>query len=262
MSRLLKLRSLNPLPRESRFLCETRTIMNTVLKNSLILLALAIALLGVPALRAQSLTFYIDLNTASLSAQDSANAPFYIDFSMLYGNSALASNTATLSAFSLTGGTALGSPVTNGSGATGSLASTVSLTASSTHTFSDLYQQFSSSVTDINFKTTVTETGPDVGTPTEFSVSIFDSSLGLSSPAQIFTTAPDTESLVTLDLSTSNTISNVNTYTSISSADGNTPLTGVTASVIPEPATTAAIFGCIGLMFAFFARRFSRLRSV
>ncbi|HTB80865.1 MAG TPA: hypothetical protein VK717_08255 [Opitutaceae bacterium] len=225
--------------------------MNTALKNSLLLLASAIALLSASALRAQSLTFAVDLNTASLSALDGANAPFYLDFTLSYGNSALASNTATLSGFSLTGGTALGSPVITGM-ASGNLGSTVSLTASSSHTFSELYQQFSSGVTDIKFNATVTETGPDVGIPTEFAVSIFDSSLGF--PAPVYTTAPDTASLVTLNLSTSNTISNVNTYAIVSSADGNT--------TIPEPATTTAIFGCAGLMFVFCARRFGLLGAV
>ncbi|MGA3008164.1 MAG: PEP-CTERM sorting domain-containing protein [Opitutaceae bacterium] len=225
--------------------------MNTALKNSFPLLALVIALLGTPALRSQTLTFTVDLNTAALSA-DSANAPFYLDFTMDYGNSALASNTATLSSFVLTGGTAVGSATTSGS-ATGSLGTTVALTANSTHPESEFYQQFSSGVTNITFNATVTETGPDVGTPTEFTASILDSSLGF--PAQLFTTAPDTGSLVTLDLNASNTQADVGAFSSLSSADGLTAVTGVTASLIPEPSTTAAMFGGAAAIAALYLRR-------
>jgi len=238
---------------------DTKIIMKTALKSSLALIASVIALHSVPALHAQTQTFLVDINTAALGA-DSANAPFYLDFTMDYGNSALASNTATLSLFSLTGGTAVGSATTTGS-ASGSLASTVALTASSTHPESEFYQQFSAGVTDIKFKETVTETGPDVGTPSEFTASILDSSLGF--PAQLFTTAPDTGSLVTLDLNASNTLANIGTYASLTSADGNTPVPGVTAVItaIPEPATTAAMFGCAAAIVAFSTRRFRKRQA-
>jgi hypothetical protein len=251
------------LDRAYRAYLARHTLMNTAFKNSLTLLAAALALLGAPALRAQVLTFNVDINTATLAAQDGANAPFYLDFSMVYGGDvSLASNTATLSNFALTGGTALGSAVTSGT-ASGNITSTAALTASSTHPSSVLYQEFSSGVTNISFTASVTETGPDVGTPTVFSTAILDNSLG-SPPQQLYTTAPDTESLVLLNLNSANTLSNVGTYTSISSADGNTPVTGVTASVtaIPEPSTTAAIVGAAAVLFALCARRFNRLGAV
>lgn len=233
--------------------------MKTLLKNTFALFATAIALLSAPAMRAQVLTFNVDIATAGLSA-DSANAPFNLDFNLHYGNSALASNTVVLSNFSFTGGSALGSPVLGGS-ATGSLGSSVSLLANSTHAFSDFYQQFSAGTTDIKFTATVTEPGPDVGIPTEFTAAIFDNSLG--SPAQLFTTAPDTLSLVTLNLSSSNTIANVKTYSAFASADGNTALSGVQAlAAIPEPSTTAALFGGVVLMFSFCVRRFGRQQTV
>jgi hypothetical protein len=243
------------LNRSNRAYFAKNTLMNTAFRNGLTLLAATITLLGAPALRAQTLSFNVDINTATLDAQDGANAPFYIDFVMDYGNSSLASNTTTLSNFVLTGGTA-GTATTSG-GASGSIASTVSLTASSAHPASELYQEFSSGVTNISFTALVTETGPDpgAGKPTEFAATIFDSSVG--APAPIYTTAPDTASLLILNLSSSNTVSSVGAYTSVSSADGNTPVTGVTASItaIPEPSTTAA-------MFALCARRFGRLGAV
>ena len=227
------------------------------MKNTLALFASAIALLCVPALRAQVLTFNVDISTAGLAA-DSANAPLDLDFNLQYGNSALASNTVTLSNFSFLGGSALGTPVVSGS-ATGSLSSTVSLLASSAHPFSDFYQQFSAGTTDIKFTATVTEPGPDVGVPTEFTAAILDNSLGF--PAQLYTTAPDTMSLVTLALSSSNTIGNVKTYSAFSSADGNTAVSGVFAA-IPEPSTTAIILGGVVMLFAFCARRFDRWQTV
>jgi hypothetical protein len=231
--------------------------MTTSLRSRFALLASAIALLSVPALRAQTLTFNVDINTAGLSA-DLANAPFDLDFQLNYGNSSVATDTATLSNFVFTGGTAVGSATTSGTAA-GNLGSSVSLTASAAHPDNEFYQQFSSGVTDIAFTARITEPGPDVGTPTEFTAAILDNSLGYL--AQINTTAPDTASLVTLNLSSSNTLSDVNTYASVSSADGQTAITGVTATAIPEPSTTAAILGCLGVIFAVGARRFGGLRT-
>jgi hypothetical protein len=229
--------------------------MKPVLKTSLTLLASAIALLIAPALRADSLIFEVDLNTALLSAQDGANAPFYLDLQLNYGGAPAPANTVTLSNFQFTGGSALGTATTNGL-ASGDLGSTVSLTADSASAFNELYQQFASTTTDIKFTATVSENGSGA-TPTEFTAAILDNSLGF--PAQLYTNAPDTASLVTLNLTSSNVLSDVHTYSSVSSADGNTSVTGVTASVIPEPSTTAAVFGCVAAMLAF---RFRRSRKV
>jgi len=232
--------------------------MNTALKNNLTLLASAIALLIAPALRAQLISFNVDLDTAGLSA-DSLNAPFYLDFQLDYGNVALATTTATLSDFQFTGGGAVGSTVTAGS-ASGSIAGTVTLTASAAHPSNELYQQFASGVSNIQFTATITEPGPDVGIPTEFTVAILDDSLGF--PAQLFTTAPDTESLVTLDLSSSNTLANVNTYAGVSSADGATPLTGVgLMPSAPEPFTTAWC-GAAAALLACCTRRFGQRQTI
>jgi hypothetical protein len=225
--------------------------MNKIMKNKFVLFASAIALITVPARATQTLVFDVDIDTAGLSS-DVADAPFALDFQLLYGNSSLASNTATLSNFDFTGGGATGSPVLIGA-ATGSLSSTVTLTASSANTDSEFYQSFLPTVTDISFLATVTEKGPDIGTPTEFTASILDNSLGF--PAPIFTTAPDTESLVVLDLNSSNTIEDVHSYAGVSSADGNTPLVGVVASV-PDRGATAALLAFAALALALFGRSF------
>jgi hypothetical protein len=228
--------------------------MNIALKTKLALLATAIALLSAPALRAQVLTFDVNINTAALNAQDSANTPFYLDFQLNYGNSLGPANTVTLSNIQFTGGSALGTPTTDGT-VSGSLDSgTVSLTASSSSQLNELYQPFSASTSDISFLATVSEAGSGT-TPTEFTTALMDSSLGF--PAQLYTTAPDTESMVVLNLSPTNTLANVGAYQTVSSADGLTTVTGVTTAV-PEPSTTAAIVGCVAMMFAFCARRFRK----
>jgi hypothetical protein len=232
--------------------------MNKAMRNKLALFASAIALSTVTARATQTLTFNVDIDTAGLSSE-LASAPFDLDFQLLYGNSSLAASTVTLSGFNFSGGSATGSPVLLGS-ATGSLSNSVTLTASSANTDAEFYQAFLPSVTDISFLATVTEAGPDIGTPTEFTASILDSSLGF--PAEIFTTAPDTESLVTLNLNSANTVSDVQTYSGVSSADGSTPLSNVgKVSSVPDGGPTAALLACAVLALAYFGRRFGVIRS-
>jgi hypothetical protein len=232
--------------------------MTHPLKSPFALLASALALLGAPALRAQVLTFTVDINTAGLSA-DAANAPFDLDFQSIYGNSSDATSTVTLSNFVFTGGSATGSAVTSATGASGSLASSVTLTSSSSKTFSELYQQFTPGTTNIQFTATVTEPSPNIGSPTEFTAAVLDNSTG--GPAELYTTAPDTESLLVLDLSASNTVANVQTYSAYASADGNTSLSNVSATVIPEPSTYAALLGGAAALYALMSRRSSRNRA-
>jgi hypothetical protein len=107
---------------------------------------------------------------------------------------------------------------------------------------------------------TVPETGSAI-TPTEFTAAIMDNSLGF--PAQLYTTAPDQASLVTLNLNSSNTIANVGTYSTLLSANGTTTVTGVTGSVsaVPEPSTTAAIMGGAVAILALGARRFRKTQT-
>jgi hypothetical protein len=104
---------------------------------------------------------------------------------------------------------------------------------------------------------TVTEAGPDIGTPTQFTASIEDSSLGSLAP--IYTTAPDTVGLVELDLNSANTDFDVQTYQGVSSADGNTSLDGVAAS-LPDRGSTLILFAGAALALACFGRRFGGLR--
>jgi hypothetical protein len=229
--------------------------MNSVLKLRLAILGAAVSLLSVPVLRSQTLNFNVDLNTAGLSAD---TAPFSLDFQLNYGNSALATSTAVLSNFAFTGGAPVGSPTLNGS-ASGNLTSGLTLTASSASLNNELTQQFGSGVTDIKFNALISEPGPNIGLPSEFTVSIFDNSAGSQEP--IFTTAPDTESMLTLNLDASNTLADVDTFVGNESANGSISLSNISASAtIPEPATTAALFGGAGLLVALGLRRFRQAR--
>jgi len=232
--------------------------MNTSLKNKVTLLALAMALLNTPAAQAQVLNFGVTLNTAGMSA-DSANTPFFLDFQLNTGSAASPADTVTLSGFSFTGGSVIGTPTTTGT-ATGTMTSQVVLAASTSSQFNELYQQFGSGTTAIHFTASVHE--PDLGgTPSSFTTAIMDSSLGF--PAQIFTTAPDTASMVVLNLSPTNTIGNVGGFMGVSSADGVTTLSGIsTAITVPEPSTTAAIAGGVVALAALYFRRLRKLPTV
>jgi hypothetical protein len=225
--------------------------MHTSLQNKIALLASAIALLGVPALRAgQPLNFTVDINTTGLSAE-SAGAPFYLDITMTTNNPDPTSptNTATLSNFQYTGGSATGSATTTGS-VTGNLSSGASLTASAATTYSDIFQAFSSSVTNISFNASITDTEPFLSPPQEFTVTLLDSSTG--SPAPIFTSAPDQTYLLELPINSTDAIA---TYNGTFSADGNTALSNVSLVAIPEPSVTAAAMGGVAMAIGFLRRR-------
>jgi hypothetical protein len=221
--------------------------MNKATTNRLALLASAIALSTLSARATETFVFNANIDTASLS-NELPDAPFDLDFQLSYGNSSLASSTVSLSNFVFTGGSATGTPVLSGT-ASGNLLNTVSLTASSGSPDAQFYQQFMSGVTDISFTATVTDNEPDIGTPTEFSASILDNSLGF--PAQIYTTAPDTASLITLNVDTEDTLADVQNYAPVSSADGN-----ISLATVPDRGPTAILLGCAVLGLACFGRRF------
>jgi hypothetical protein len=243
--------------------------MKTVLPHRLTILAAAVALLGVPALRSQTLDFNVNINTAGMSV-DSANAPFYLDFGLNYGSSASATSTAVLSNFAFTGGGAVGSAVPVSGSATGNFTSTVTLTADSASPTNELYQEFGTGVTNISFNAAITEpdTAANEATSTYFTAAILDSeygtpgspSTGLSAATNaLLTSANDVADLVTLTLASSNTVANVATWTALYSSAGDVPITGVTAtaaSAVPEPATSAVWLGGAVVLFAFGVRRF------
>jgi hypothetical protein len=224
--------------------------MKTQLKNHVFKAAFVCALLCSQALHAAN--YHVNIITGSLVG--SASAPFYLDFQFSSGSGLdpyVGNNTISLSNFTFTGGSATGSSSTSGI-ASGSLATSVSLMDSITP--SEFYQGFTSTTTQIGFDV-VSTLNLDAGlTPDQFSTAILDSSLG--SPAQIYTTSPDTLSLAT-EVIDSATILNIHTYNGDGPADGSAPgsFSGVVASV-PEPSSFGLLsFGLLGMLYIVRRRR-------
>jgi hypothetical protein len=223
--------------------------MKTSFKFSLSGFLLALALLCAPALKAQVFSFNVDLNTAALSGD--TTPPFFLDLQLNTGDGTLPS-TVTFGNFQFTGGSATGSPVLTGS-ASGSLSSSVSLN-DATNALNEFYQGFTAGTTDIKFTATVSQNFTGVS-PAGIAVSILDNAFG--SPAQIYTTSPDSLSLVTLSLSASNTLSDVQAFSSaLPSPEGIT----ATITAIPEPCYTVALLG--GMVSAFAAVRRIKTRRL
>jgi hypothetical protein len=221
--------------------------MKNLINIGLPALGLGLAILCVPAVRAQTFNFNVDLNTSGLSA-DTANEPFSLEFDLNQGSDTLSVDTVTLSNFQFTGGAPTGSSTLSG-GATGdlavNLAGGVSLTDAS-NSLNSYLQNFTPTTTDIKFSVAVSQNGAGL-TPTLFETAIDDNG------GELATTATDTTGLVELNLSTSNTLSDVGTYASTSPSP-----TGISATAIPEPTTTAAIYGFAAIALVGLARRFGQ----
>ena len=202
------------------------------MKTFLVLLSSALALGGASALRADPFEFHVDLDTSGLLSAD--NAPFFLDFQLNEGSGTLA-NSVTLSNFSFDSGASSGSAMMFGN-ATGSMASSITLSADSGSPFNELFQGFSTTTTGIHFNVSISQNSPGA-TPDGFAVSVLTSE---ANNPQIPTAAPDGVSLVTLDIGTANVLADVKTYGSVSPAGVSA---SASASAVPEPSTTAALFG-------------------
>jgi len=227
---------------------------NNTMKKQITTALFAVAGLLLSTAASHAITYNVDLKTASLAGLP-AEGPYYLDFQFATGSGAVGNNTISISNFNFTGGSATGSASLFGT-ASGSLTSGVTLKDSPTP--SELYQQFTTGTSDIGF-TVNTTLNVDAGlTPDMFSVAILDSSLGY--PAQIFTTAPDTASLITETI-TSATSLNLGLYHGVGPADGSSSgsFAGVTASV-PDSGSTLALFGFALLGFAGFRRKSASLQ--
>jgi hypothetical protein len=189
---------------------------------------------------AANFNFHVDLNVASLVG--AANSPFFLDFQLNQGSGSL-SNSATVTNFVYTGGNATGSAMTFGSGASGNISSTVLLNEAASP-FNELYQGFSAGTTDIQFNVSLSQNSPGV-TPDGFIISILDSEAG---NPPIGTTDSTNSSMVTVPITSANTISDVQTFTSTSPA-------GATASAVPEPTSAVALLGGAGCLLGMFRRR-------
>jgi len=131
-----------------------------------------LALVLVPA-TSHAISFKVTVDTRPLAGQTTPPAPFSLEFQLNDGDGTV-NNTVTLSNFNFgAGGSASGSPATTG-GASGNLASTVTLTDSSF--FNEFIQGFTPSSTGpLSFLIDLT-TNVEPTTPDAFSFAIFDSS--------------------------------------------------------------------------------------
>jgi hypothetical protein len=208
-------------------------------------LALAATLVCSSALQAAPFNFHVDLNTSALIGV--ANSPFLLDFQLNEGSGALA-NQVTLSNFSFTSGSATGVPTLLGS-VSGSLGSTVTLNDSPASPFNEFFQSFANGTTSIHFDVSLSQNIPGA-TPDGFFVGILDSELGFP---QLFTNAPDTLSLITLNLSNSNALSDIGTYHTTIPAGVTAQVSPIAAaSAVPEPASiTFAFVGILGLLIVY-----------
>ena len=182
-----------------------------------------------------NLNYTVTLNTAPLAGN--TNAPFSLD--VVLGSGAQnpnSDNTVTLSNFVFSNGSVGATTFSNG-GETGSMGSTVTLTTSATD--DELSQQFSKTVTEIQFSVSMTNT-TDNPYPDQFSVSILD-----GAGNNIQTTDPSgANTLVLANLGTGQTLASVNAYRSTANSEA----PGVTAAAVPEPTPAAALLAGLGVL--------------
>jgi hypothetical protein len=176
------------------------------------------------------IVFDVSLNTSPLIGN--GNAPFYIDFQMNDGSGANdGNNTAILSNFQFGGGSGFGVPTLSG-GASGSLASTVTLTDSSF--FNEFYQPFTPG-SSLQFKvilTTNLDSGP---IPDEFSFALLDKDLN-----EIPTTSAQGGFLI-VDIDSNRPAGQTFAATAPYTALGSPVVTF--PSSVPEPGSLAFLFG-------------------
>jgi hypothetical protein len=180
-----------------------------------------LAAVAAPPAEATSISFRVQVNTATLVG--SPSAPLSLDFALTDGSGSLAvPNTVVIDNFNFGGGSAVGSPTLTG-GAGGNLASSITL-SDNAFFFNELFQQFTPG-SALSFDVTAT-TNADPVSPDAFTFAILDKNL-----FNLPTTGLG-DSLLVANLAPSLTVSKVQTF-STTSPGGVT----ATASPIPEPGT-------------------------
>lgn len=208
--------------------------LNSYLNTTLGAIAAAFALISMPATQAAVIQT-VSINTAPLlGLPANGSGPFYLDF-QLNGGGALG-NTATLSNFNFGGGSLLGGTEMSIGQASGTLASTITLTADSANAFNEFYQSFTPGSTltfDVTYSTNVNVPVADL-----FIFSILNSSLE-NIPTDGFA-----NSLVTLSIDS--------VLPAAQTFSGTGDFAGLTAAV-PEP--SRALLLVAGLGVGIFRRR-------
>ncbi|MBC8097095.1 MAG: NF038129 family PEP-CTERM protein [Akkermansiaceae bacterium] len=186
----------------------------TYLKQSLLLAAG----LMLSTAASQAAFYRISIDTSPLnSLPASASGPFSVDFQFNSGDD-LGNNTATIGNF--IGAGVVGVPTTDG-GASGSLASTINIT--DTSSFNSLFQGFTPGSV-FGFDVLITENIDSGSNPDSFSFSILDNSNAA------ITTDGIGDSLVQLDL-----IAGSLAVGDLNLGSGTGDFAGITVTAIPEP---------------------------
>jgi hypothetical protein len=191
-------------------------------------------MMGASLAPASPVSFNVIVNTAPLVGN--ANGPFSLDFQLNDGSGlGDGNNTVTLSNFRFGGGSAAGAPTHIG-GATGNLASGISLT--DTDFLNEFFQPLAVGTT-LSFLVTMTR-NVDAGlTPDLFSFAILDNAL-----FNIATTGLGDSLLLVNINNPALGVRDVQTYVSTNPA-------GVTVAAVPEPATlTLVALSLAGLGFS------------
>lgn len=213
-------------------------------RNSLLAVAAAAAsAMCFPAQsQAANFTYHVDLNVTSLLGTQTSGT-YYLDL-QLNGDGMPAGGTNAVTASNFTfnvGGGATGT-ATAFEGASGNLATGVTLSLTSTNNLNELYQGFTATTTDIQFDVSTTQNGSGI-TPDLFLVQILNNSLN-----PIATNATDGVSLLSQPINGAVTLANVGTYRSTNPA-------GVTTTAVPEPSTWAVVALGFGVLAGVVLRR-------
>jgi hypothetical protein len=219
------------------------------MKKTFLSLLTAVAFLGLAQTSRANSSYLVDINTSALLGTDaSLSGPFSLEFLLQAGSLPSVSNTVTLSGFTFTGGSAVGSltDLTGGSNFSGSTSSSITMTSSTAHPTNDIGQGFSAGTSDIKFNVNLTNnlTGTS---PEGFFISIDDSS-GFWIP----TTAPDGTSLLVDSFGSSDPANNaISVYESSGVSPAGHDTSGVTLTA-PESGpglwVLAALAGTVTLV--------------
>jgi len=206
------------------------------LLTTTVLLALA------PASHAASTLFYqVTLNVAALDSN--LDAPFSIDVQLVTGSGNV-TNTVSLSNFTFTGGSLVGSPNFSAGSPSGSFSGTLTLTNNAPVT--ELAQEFSNTVTQISFVVAQSTNSEVVGsgTPINDQFNVFIDDINTADGFVPTTDPSGADTLLSSTIMANETLNQIGTFSSVA------PDSGVTTAIaVPEPASAALLlFGAVGLV--------------
>lgn len=201
--------------------------------------ATALALLSLTSHLARAdLVYNVTLDTSVL-ASNASQGPFAVDFELNDGSTGdgVNNNTATISTFTLTGGSLTSGTSSSTGSVSGDLSSTLTITDNGF--FNDFNQQFSPGsqlrfTLDLttNVSTSEAGLGSNPGAPDQFSFTVYSNNFA------------STASLLTIDITGPNPV----VTTSGGSLGNGVSVAGPTVTSVPEPSTFALSSWALGLM--------------